>query len=77
MDRVTKQEEIREGIARLSLRGNAVFMGKLPSQCYRFADEVIAYLHSQGAVIKVASVVGNDREYDNVVAVEPLWIDTE
>ena len=52
---MTKQEEIREGIAKryAIARGMNSFMYGIPKQCYRFADREMKALHFQGVVIKV------------------------
>ncbi len=48
---MTKQEEIREGIANYLKNKDSCHIDW--DWEYGFADEILAYLHSQGVVIKV------------------------
>ncbi len=65
---MTKQGEIREGIAKLDFnRFNEVFMdGKVPAQCYKFADKILSYLDSQGVYVLVENIL-LDEVYESLL----------
>ena len=66
---MTKQEEIREGIARIGLGGINPLKNALPNEYgYKIADDILSYLHSQGVVIKVK------RELPYTIPVLPKFL---
>lgn len=49
-----KQEELREGVARIGLGGIEPLKNARPNENgYNTADDILSYLHSQGVVIRV------------------------
>jgi len=51
---MTRQEKIREGVARIGLGGINPLKNARPNEYgYKIADEILQYLHSQDIVIKV------------------------
>ena len=51
---MSKQEEIRKGIARIGVGGINPLENARPNRHgYEVADDILAYLHSQGVVLQV------------------------
>ena len=68
--RMTIQEEIREGVARIGVGGINPLKNARPNENgYKTADDIIAYLHSQGVVIR-----GNliDDTWSSMEYIEPI-----
>jgi len=52
-EEMTKQEEIREGIAREYMAATGMEYREGDGKRSIFVDQILAYLHSQGCVLKV------------------------
>jgi hypothetical protein len=63
MDKVkTKQEEIREGIAKFICGGLDPLKRAVPSELsYRKSDNILTYLKSQGCVLKVVKELPDNK----------------
>ena len=70
---MTKQDEIREGVARIGLGGIDPIKNAKPNEYgYKIADNILEYLHSKGVAIVTHPYRGTDLTGYSITKVEPL-----